>query len=442
MTRRPRELHLNIGLNTTGYLESAWPHGAARMRDINDPDFYLKIARLAHRGRFDALFLSDHPALRTGPGTRPFHTIEPLILLTHLAAQVPDIGLVATMSTTYNSPYNLARSSQSVDVLTRGRLILNMVSSFNPDVAANFGSAPLPPRKARYDRAQEFLDLVKQLWQSWRPSGTPRDPADFWSGWQADPVGFAGQHFTVKGPLNVPVSPQTHPVIAQAGGSDSGIEFAARHGEIIYANILSRQAGIAFRQKLDAKAREYGRDPAGILLVPGVVPFVAETHQAALRLHERLSGARDEDELVATFLRQFGLDPARVDFDRVLRAEDVMPDPEQGGALGFALGMVELLRHEPLTPRQAARRSSGHHRIVLGTPSEVADQLIDLWADGTVDGYTVQPPRNPEDTEIFVDQVVPILQARGVYRREYQPGETISERYGLRQPPGLAVRTA
>ncbi|SMO86928.1 NtaA/DmoA family FMN-dependent monooxygenase [Paracoccus laeviglucosivorans] len=432
MTSRPREMHLNIGLNTTGYLESAWPYGSARMRDINDPDFYLKIARLAHRGRFDALFLSDHPALRTGAGTRPFHTIEPLILLTHLAAQVPDIGLVATLSTTYNSPFNLARSSQSVDVLTQGRLIVNMVSSFNPDVAANYGSEPLPPRKIRYDRAQEFLDLVKQLWQSWRPGGASRGPGDFWAGWQAEPVKFAGRHFTVDGPLNVPVSPQTHPVIAQAGGSDSGIEFAARHGEIIYANILSRQAGVAFRQKLAAKAREYGRDPAGIKLVPGVVPFVAETREAALRLHERLSGARNEDELVASFLRQFGLDPVRVDFDRVLRVEDVMPDPEQGGALGFLLGMVELLRHEPLTPRQAARRSAGHHRIVLGSPAEVADQLIQLWADGTVDGYTVQPPRSPEDTQIFVDQVVPILQERGVYRRFYRPNETIRDRYDLK----------
>lgn len=161
MTSRARELHLNIGLNTTGYLESAWQHGSTRMGDINDPAFYLRIAKLAHRGRFDALFLSDHPALRTGHGTRPFHTMEPLVLLTHLAAQVPDIGLVATMSTTYNTPYNLARSTQSVDVLSGGRLIVNMVSSFNPDVAANFGSEPLPPRKARYERAQEFLDVVK-----------------------------------------------------------------------------------------------------------------------------------------------------------------------------------------------------------------------------------------------------------------------------------------
>jgi len=431
MSNRPRELHLNIGLNTTGYLESAWPHGSARMRDVNDPEFYLGIARLAHRGRFDALFLSDHPALRTGPGTRPFDTIEPLILLTHLAAQVPDIGLVATMSTTYNTPYNLARSSQSVDVLSGGRLIVNMVSSFNPDVAANFGSDPLPPRKQRYERAQEFLDLVKQLWQSWKPGKDAAASDEFWSGWQAEPVNFAGNHFVAKGPLNVPVSPQTHPVIAQAGGSDSGIDFAARHGEIIYANILSRQAGLAFRKRVLDKAAEYGRDPAGILLVPGVVPFVAETREAALRLHERLSGVRNEDELVAAFLRQFGLDPAKVDFDRVLSADDVMPDPEQGGALGFLLGMVELLRHEDLTPRQAARRSAGHHRIVLGTPSEVADQLIDLWADGTVDGYTVQPPRSPEDTAIFVDQVVPILQSRGVYRRDYRPGETIRERYGL-----------
>ncbi len=426
-----RELNLNIGLNTTGYLETAWPHGVTRMSDINDPAFYLRIARLAHQGRFDALFLSDHPALRTGPGTRPFHTLDPLILLTYLAAQVTDIGLVATMSTTYNSAYNLARRSQSVDVLTGGRLIVNMVSSFNPDVAANFGAEPLPPRRARYARANEFLEVVKRLWQSWRPADTGGAADDFWNDWQADPIDFEGEYLTVKGPLNVSVSPQTYPVIAQAGGSDSGIEFAARHGEIIYANILSRDAGRAFRHKLDAKARELGRDTSSLRLVPGVVPFVADSRDAALRLHERLSGARNEDDLIAGFLRQFGLDPHSVDFDKVLTAEQVMPDPEQGGALGFLIGMVELLRHEALTPRQAVRRSSGHHRIVLGTPAEVADQLIDLWEDGTVDGYTVQPPRNPEDVQIFVDQVIPILQDRGVYRRDYVPGETVRDRYRL-----------
>lgn len=431
MSRRPRELHLNIGLNTTGYLEAAWPHGNTRITEINDPGFYLRIARLAHRGRFDALFLSDHPALRTGAGSRPFHTLDPLILLTHLAAQVPDLGLVATMSTTYNSPYNLARRAQSVDVVTAGRLIVNMVSSFNPDVAAYFGAEPLPPRKQRYDRAHEFLDVVKRLWNSWRPLEKPAPEGEFWDPSTGEPIHFAGEYFNVQGPLNVPVSPQVHPVIAQAGGSESGIAFAARHGEIIYANVLSREAGRAFRDRLNVKAAEFGRDPAGILLVPGLVPIVAESRAAALKLHEKLSGARDEDDLVAAFARQFGLDPARLDPDKVITAEDVMPDPDQAGALGFLLGTVELLRHEALTPRQVVRRSAGNHRLVLGTAEEVADQIIDLWQDGTVDGYTVQPPRSPEDIEIFVEQVVPILQARGVYRRDYRPDETIRDRYGL-----------
>ncbi len=431
MTRRQRELNLNIGLNTTGYLESAWPFGQTRIADVNDPEFYLKIARLAHRGRFDALFLSDHPALRIGPGSRPFHTIDPLILLTYLAAQVPDIGLVATMSTTYNSPYNLARRSQSLDVVSGGRLIVNMVSSFNPDVAANFGAEPLPPRKARYARANEFVDLVKQLWKSWRPLEKPAPEGEFWNPETATKVDFKSEFFSVQGPLNVPVSPQTHPVIAQAGGSDSGIAFAAAHGEIIYANILSRAAGQAFRAKLNASAVAQGRDPSNLLLVPGLVPIVADSRAEALRLHEELLGARDEDALIAGFARQFGLDPVKLDPDRVITAEEILPDPEQGGALGFLLGTVELVRHEELTPRQIVRRSAGNHRLVLGTPEEVADQIIDLWEDGTVDGYTVQTPRNPEDIEIFVDRVVPILQARGVYRRDYTPGETIRDRYGL-----------
>lgn len=151
----PRKLNLNVGINTTGYLPAAWKYRSGNRHDIYDPGYYKRLTELAHRGLFDAVFFSDHPALMTDPNSRPFHTIDPLILCTALAAQVPDIGFVATMSSTYNSPYNLARRTQSTDIVSGGRLIINIVSSFNPNVAANFGSAPLPPRSERYAKASE-----------------------------------------------------------------------------------------------------------------------------------------------------------------------------------------------------------------------------------------------------------------------------------------------
>lgn len=433
-TRRDRQLNLNIGINTTGYLVTAWPFRTGDRHDINDPEYYLRLTELAHRGRLDAVFLSDHPALMTDPKGRPFHTLDPLILLTYLAAKVPDIGLVATMSSTYNTPYNLARRTQSLDVTSGGRLMVNVVSSFSPTVAANFGDEPLPPREVRYARAEEFLEVVKKLWLSWNPAEEGEVPEDrFWDSASAPAIDHKGDHFSVKGPLNVPVSPQGYPVIAQAGASDRGLDFAARHGEIIYCNILSRPAGQAFRQKLVQRAETFGRDPATLRLVPGLVPVIADTHEAALRRHEKLAGVASEDELLALFARENGIDPDGLDPDAPLDAAQFVPDQNRVLAVGFTQGLVDLLTYESLTARQAVRRAAGHHRLVLGTPEQVADQIIDLWADGTVDGYTVQPPTAPDDIALFVEKVIPILQGRGVFRTEYA-GDTLRQRYGLPHP--------
>lgn len=434
MTTYQRRLNLNVGINTTGYLPAAWKYRSGSRYDITDPDYYLRLTQLAHRGRFDSVFFSDHPALMTDPNSRPFHTIDPLILVTALAAQVPEIGFVATMSSTYNSPYNLARRTQSTDLISGGRLIINIVSSFNPAVAANFGSEPLPPREVRYAKATEFLDVAKKLWASWDPRREGEVPPErFWDASQAQAIEHEGEYFSVKGALNVPRGPQGHPVIAQAGASEGGIDLAARHGEIIYCNILSRPAGAAFRKKVFDRAQKIGRDTAGIRIVPGLVAIVGETREEALRKHELFSGAGSEDGLLARFIKENGLDADTFNPDEVLDAERFIPDANRILAVGMGLGLSDLLAHEKLTARQVVRRSEGHHRLVLGTPEEVAEQIIDLWADGTVDGYTYQPPRAPDDIEEFVEKVVPILQDRGVYPTEYE-GKTIRDRYGLPYP--------
>lgn len=434
MPRKTRKLNLNVGINTTGYLPAAWKYRTGDRHDIYDPGYYRRLTELAHRGLFDAVFFSDHPAMMTDPNSRPFHTIDPLILCTALAAQVPDIGFVATMSSTYNSPYNLARRTQSTDIISGGRLIINIVSSFNPNVAANFGSAPLPPRSERYAKASEFLDVAKKLWASWDPAREGSIPDDrFWDAAAARAIDHDGDHFSVRGPLNVPRGPQGHPVIAQAGASEGGIDLAARHGEIIYCNILSRPAGQAFGAKVKSRAAALGRDPTGIRIVPGLVVILGETREEALRKHELFSGAGSEDGLIARFIKDNGIDPDGFDPDAVLNPERFVPDPNRLQAVGMGLGLLDLLTHEKLTARQAVRRSEGHHRLLLGTPEEVADALIDLWSDGTVDGYTLQPPRAPDDIEEFVEKVVPILQDRGVYRSLYEE-RTVRERYGLPFP--------
>jgi FMN-dependent oxidoreductase (nitrilotriacetate monooxygenase family) len=434
MTTGKRRLNLNVGLNTTGYLAPAWKYRTGDRHDINDPAYYRRLTELAHKGRFDAVFFSDHPALMTDPDSRPFHTLDPLILAATLTAQVPDIGVVATITSSYNSPYNLARRAQSVDIVSGGRLIINVVSSFNPNVAANFGSEPLPPRSERYARATEFLDVAKKLWASWDPRDENEVPDHhFWDASSAVPIDHEGAYFKVRGPLNVPRGPQGHPVIAQAGASEGGIDLAARHGEIIYCNILSRPAGQAFGKKVRDRAASFGRDPQSIRIVPGLVVILGENREEALRKHELYTGAGSEDGLIAAFIRENGLDPATFDPDAVLEVEHFIPDQNRQWAVGMGLGLSDLLTHEKLTAREVVRRSAGHHRLLLGTPEEVADGIIDLWQDGTVDGYTLQPPRAPDDIAEFVEKVVPILQDRGVYPREYE-GKTIRDRYGLPYP--------
>jgi FMN-dependent oxidoreductase (nitrilotriacetate monooxygenase family) len=434
-----RQLNLNIGINTTGYLAGAWKYRTGSRYDVADPAYYLRLTQLAHRGLFDAVFLSDMSALAIEPTGRPFHTLDPITLYATLAGQVPDIGFVATVSSTYNSPYDFARRTQSLDILSGGRLILNVVSNFNPNVAANFGAAPLPPRRERYARAIEFLDVAKKLWASWdftREGEVP--PERFWDSSSARTIDHVGEYFNVRGPLNVPRGPQGHPVIAQAGASEGGIDLAALHGEIIYCNILSRPAGRAFGDKVRSRATALGRDPSGIRIVPGLVPIIADSYAEALRKHELYSGADSEDGLLRRFALEHGIDPTNLDPDKVLDPARLVPDANQAKPVGMTMGLVDLLGHEQLTARQAVRRSEGHHRLVLGTPEQVADAIIDLWADGTVDGYTVQPPRAPDDIALFVDRVVPILQSRGVYRRAYA-GDTVRERYGLPFPSAEAV---
>lgn len=434
MTQPKRRLNLNVGINPTGYLHSAWKYRTGSRHDIADPDYYLRLTRLAHKGVFDAVFVSDMPLLRLGQNSGPSQIIDPLILATSLTAQVPDIGFVATVSSTFNSPFNLARRAQSADILSGGRLIINIVSNFVPDVAANFGKEPLPPRDIRYPRAIEFLDVVKKLWNSWDPRREGHVPEDqFWDSSSAHIIDHEGEFFHVRGPLNVPRGPQGHPVIAQAGASEGGIDLAARHGEILYTNVLSAQAGLALGRKVRDKAASYGRDPSSIRIVPGLVAIIGENRAEALRKHELYSGAGSEDGLLKRFAESNGIDPHDFNPDIPLNPQDFIPDPQRITALGFTLGLVDLLTHEKLTAREAVRRSEGHHRLILGSPEEIADQIIDLWETGAVDGYTYQPPRAPDDIEEFVEKVIPILQDRGVYPRTYE-GKTIRDRYGLPYP--------
>jgi FMN-dependent oxidoreductase (nitrilotriacetate monooxygenase family) len=436
MTGPDRRLYLAAGINSTGWAGSSWSWPGTRWNRFNDFGHYLRAAQLAHDGVLDAVFVSDHTALQKDNRSRPLHSFDPTVLFSALAAAVPDIGFVLTASSSYNAPYNLARRLATLDTISGGRVIWNVVSSFNPDIAANFGAAPLPPRADRYRRADEFLTVVKKLWLSWdRPGDEPPEGA-LWDESTARRIDHHGEFFDVVGPLNVPIGPQGHPVISQAGASDSGLDLAARHADLVYAALLGKQAALDYGAEIRRRAAGYGRDPGAIRLLPGLAVVIADTREEANRRHEALNGAAGEEGLIAQFAKRAGLEDRKIDPDAVLDPALFAYSQEQDGAVGFIKSFHDLAATEEVTLRQLVRRAGGH-RTVVGTPQDIADAIIDWWADGAADGFVVHTPVLPEDLERFVTDVVPILQGEGVFPAAYQE-PTIRERFRLPFPAGTA----
>lgn len=430
-----RRLFLSVALNSTGSAGKSWAWPGTTWSRFSDYDHYLRSAKLAHDGGFDIVFLSDHPALQRDNTSRPLHSFDPTVLFTAIAASVPDIGFFLTASSSYNSPYNLARRLATLDHISGGRVIWNVVSSFNPDIAANFSAAPLPARAERYRRADEFVEVVKKLWLSWDAPEGPAPSDVVWDAATARRIDHHGEFFDVTGPLNVPIGPQGHPVIAQAGASQAGVDLAAKHADIVYASLFDKQAAFTYQAQLRDRALAHGREPDDVRLMPGLVAIVGETREEAYRKHEALHGLRGEDGLIADFFKRAAL------FDGDVRLEPDTPiDPalfayaeDQHRPVGFVRSFAELTAAEDLTPRQLVRRVEGGHRLAIGTPRDVADTIIDWWSSGAVDGFNVHIPVLPDGIAEFNRDVIPLLREAGAFDTAYH-GATIRERLGLRDP--------
>ena len=437
--RPQHRLTLGVSIVGAGASARAWNWPGTKWNRFAHWEYYKRSAEIARSGVLDAIFVSDHPALQRDAGRGPSHLFDPIVLFSAIAGAVLDIGFVLTASTSYNSPYNLARRLASLDTISGGRVIFNAVANFNPDIAANFGADGLPDREQRYRKADEFLQVVKELWLSWdAPEGLAPD-GPLWDETTARAINHHGEFFDVRGPLNVPIGPQGHPVISQAGASPQGIDFAGKHAEIVYAALLSKEAAFQFKGQLESAARAHGRAPDSIRLFPGASVFVGDTHEEALRRHEVFSGVDSEEGLIASFLRQQRAAspgfPEHIDPDKPLRPEWFVPREGQQRPIGFTKALCDLVELEGPTTRQIIRRTgaAGGHRLVAGTPREVAGALIDWWAAGAVSGFNVHLPLLHEDLERFVRQVVPILQAEGVFPKEYD-APTIRGRFGLPDP--------
>jgi FMN-dependent oxidoreductase (nitrilotriacetate monooxygenase family) len=437
-----RSLHLNAFLMSSGHHEAAWRLPESDPHADVDVDHWVRLARIAERGALDSLFLADGPSLWHGAEFRPAGQLDPLVLLSVLAAATTHIGLIGTASTTYNAPYNLARRFASLDHVSGGRAGWNIVTTADRGAALNFGLAGRPDHADRYARATEFLDVTLKLWDSWDDDAVLADKASgrFAAPGRIRPIDHDGEYYSVRGPLNLPRSPQGRPLLVQAGSSEDGKDFAARYAEAVFTAQQTIEDAQAFYADLKRRAEQLGRNPDSVKILPGIVPVLGGT------VAEATQRARDLEELIvpAYGLRQLA-DTLEVPIE-ILALDEELPKEVVGtegveGAQSRAALFIALARRERLTVRQLLGRLGGGrgHWTFVGTPEQVADALETWFREGAADGFNVMGPVLPSSLADFVEQVVPILRRRGLFRSDYE-GTTLRDHYGLARPAARSDR--
>ncbi|WP_435591418.1 LLM class flavin-dependent oxidoreductase [Nocardia sp. bgisy118] len=432
MSEPRKTFHLNAFLMGVGHHEAAWRHPRTDARRVLDVAHFQELGRIAERGKLDSVFFAD--GLAVGPQIKrnTLAVFEPVTLLSAIATATERIGLIATASTTYNEPFNLARVFASLDHLSGGRAGWNIVTSGNEQEALNFGYDGIPEHARRYERAQEFVDVAVQLWDSWESGAIVLDEE---TGLFADPdrvhtIDYAGERFRVRGPLNSPRSPQGRPLLVQAGSSESGKEFAARYAEAVFTAQRTLEEGQRFYRDLKSRLPKYGRSADELKVLPGLVPFIADTPERARALEQEFTDLISPDYALRQLSSLLGVDLTTHALDAPLP-----PLPEEseieGGQSRFTL-VKELAEQEDLTVRQLIGKLGGGrgHRTFAGTPEQIADELQTWFENGADDGFNIMPPYLPGGLTDFVDRVVPILQERGLFRTEYT-ATTLRGHYGL-----------
>jgi FMN-dependent oxidoreductase (nitrilotriacetate monooxygenase family) len=431
----PRQLHLNTNVVASGRHDAAWRSEGADPSSFLDLEYYRQIAQIAERGTFDAVFLADSPALGEEYRDRPWHCLEPTVLLAGLISGTERIGFVGTASTTFNHPYNIARRFASLDHLSKGRVSWNIVTTQNATAAGNFGMDLMPDHDHRYARAEEFVEVVLKLWRSWEEGAIVgnHETGVFVDPDRVHPINHAGDIFSVTGPLNVPRSAQGHPVLVQAGASDSSQRLGARFADAVFTVQRTLEDGQAFYVQMKGLAQSFGRDPDDFLVLPGLYPVIGGTEKEAWEPKASMDAFLDEGAQLAKFAARFELPPEAFNLDRPLPFDLIeRSTTHQFG--GFVDALVSEARRDQLTVRQLmGRNPQGGHRVVVGTPEQIADNIEQWFLARAADGFNLNSDAFPSGLEAFVDHVVPELRRRGIFRTEYV-GTTLRDHFGVPVP--------
>ena len=433
-----RQLHLNLFIHGRGHHEAAWRHPAASPLALTDLRYYTDLARQAEAGCFDSIFLADTLAAADDLVRAPRTWLEPITVLAALAGVTSRIGLIATCSTTYTEPFNLARQFASLDHMSGGRVGWNIVTSWLAAAAGNFGGAAPLSHADRYERAEEYMRVVTGLWDSWSDDAVVDDRASgvYARSGSVRPVNHKGPHYQVTGPLNLPRGPQGRPVFVQAGSSETGRRFAARHAEAVFTAQMEKATARDFYADLKRLAGTEGRDPAHVLILPGLSPVIGGTETEALRISRDLNDLSDPEVGRKRLSGRFGgHDFSHLALDKPLAPED-FPDPATvEAARSRTEVIIGLVRREKPTLRQLLGYMAGArgHFVTAGTPEQIADLMQDWLVDGAADGFNLMPPVLPWMLAVFIAEVVPLLRRRGLFRSEYE-GVTLRDHYGLPRP--------
>jgi alkanesulfonate monooxygenase len=432
----PRQLRLGAFMRPVSIHTAAWRYPGS-LPDANFNFAHLKrfIQKLEH-GKFDAFFMADHLAVMNMPinALKRSHTVtsfEPFTLLAALAGATEHIGLVATASTTYDEPYHVARRFASLDHISGGRAGWNVVTTGNPETALNFGWDDHMEHSERYKRAREFFDVVTGLWDSFADDAFVRDAE---SGIYFDPekmhtLNHKGQFLSVKGPLNIARPPQGWPVIVQAGASESGKQLAAETAEAVFTGGGTLAQAQALYEDIKSRMDKLGRDREHLKILPGAFIVVGDTMDEALKKRDVLDGLVHYESAIAGLSVILGTDASKFDPDGPLP-----PIPESNASKSARDRMVEYAATHKVTVRELAQRVGGYGGLsFVGTSVTIADQMEEWLTTYASDGFNVMFPFLPQGLDDFVDKVVPELQRRGIFRKDYE-GHTLRENLGLPRP--------
>ncbi|PTJ59231.1 nitrilotriacetate monooxygenase [Mammaliicoccus sciuri] len=426
--------HIKLGLFLAGYGHhvASWRHEKAIEKGPMDLNHLINTAQLAEKGLFDLVFLADSLFVSESSHPNILSRFEPFTLLSVLSTATTNIGLAATASTTYSEPFHIARQFSSLDHLSHGRAAWNIVTSSITSTAENFNGTKLMEHELRYERANEFVEVTNKLWRSWDKGALVRDKetGEFIDASKLHTIDHEGKHFKVRGPLNIERSPQGRPLLIQAGSSPTGTDLASKVADVIFTAQTQIEDAQNFYKQLKEKVSKHNRNPEEVYIMPGLFPILGDTEEEAHQNYQEIQDLILPEVGLSILAPYVGnIDLSQYDLDA--KFADLDLSTGNGVQSRFEIILKEAIKDD-LTLEEVYKKvagSRGHH-IFVGTPEQLADKMEEWFKSSAADGFNIMPPILPSQFELFINNVIPILQERNLYNETYSEG-TLRQKLGL-----------